>query len=173
MTGSCFRDIMIKMVEHSAFDTFIMGCIIANTIVLMIKWYGMSESVVNLIQNVNYGFMAIFTLEAIFKLIALRKNYFRVGWNIFDFSVVVGTLIILVIGFLDLGEFGIQSTILRSLRIGRVLRILRKFKKLQIIFNTLIEALTPMASLGMLLLLLMFMYAIIGMSQFGFINITD
>ena len=117
--------------------------------------------------------MAIFTIEAIIKLFALRNNYFKVGWNIFDFTVVVGTLVILVIGFLDLGEFGIQSTILRSLRIGRVMRLLRKMKKLQIIFNTLSEALPSMGSLGMLLLLLMFMYAIIGMSQFGFINTTD
>ena len=117
--------------------------------------------------------MAIFTIEAIIKLFALRNNYFKVSWNIFDFTVVVGTLVILVIGFLDLGEFGIQSTILRSLRIGRVMRLLRKMKKLQIIFNTLSEALPSMGSLGMLLLLLMFMYAIIGMSQFGFINTTD
>ena len=53
------------------------------------------------------------------------------------------------------------------------MRILRKAKKLQIIFNTLVEALPAMGSLGMLLLLLMFMYAVIGMSQFGFANITD
>lgn len=117
--------------------------------------------------------MGIFTVEAIIKIFALRRNYFKEAWNIFDFTVVVGTLAILVIGFLNLGNFGIQSTILRSMRIGRILRILRKFKKLQIIFNTLVEALPSMASLGMLLLLLMFMYAIIGMSQFGFANVTD
>jgi hypothetical protein len=63
-------------------------------------------------------------------LFALRRNYFKETWNIFDFTVVVGTLAILVIGFLNLGNFGIQSTILRSMRIGRILRILRKFKKL-------------------------------------------
>lgn len=118
------------MVEHWLFDTFIMICIIANTIVLMIKWYGMSEAVVNAITNINYVFMVIFTIEAVFKIYALRSNYFKVGWNIFDFIVVVGTLLILIIAQLNLGNFGIQSTILRSLRIGRVLRILRKAKKL-------------------------------------------
>lgn len=117
--------------------------------------------------------MAIFTIEAFLKIYALRRNYFRVGWNIFDFIVVMGTFMVLIIGFLNLGDFAIQSTILRTLRIGRVMRILRKAKKLSIIFNTLVEALPSMASLGMLLLLLMFMYAVIGMSQFGFANITD
>ena len=173
LTGSVVRDFFIKVTQHAIFENFIMACIVLNTIVLMIKWYAMSEAVINVIQLINYVFMVIFTLEAIIKIFALRSNYFKEAWNIFDFTVVVGTLIILVIGFLHLGNFGIQSTILRSMRIGRILRILRQFKKLQIIFNTLVEALPSMASLGMLLLLLMFMYAIIGMSQFGFANITD
>jgi hypothetical protein len=107
-----------------------MACIVLNTFVLMIKWYAMSNSVINAITLINYVFMAIFTLEAVIKLFALRRNYFKETWNIFDFTVVVGTLAILVIGFLNLGNFGIQSTILRSMRIGRILRILRKFKKL-------------------------------------------
>lgn len=76
--------------------------------------------------------MAIFTVEAVCKLIAMRKNYFRVGWNIFDFIVVVGTVLILIISFLNIGgsSIAIQSTILRSLRIGRVMRLLRRMKKL-------------------------------------------
>ena len=155
---------MIKVQEHWIFDSFIMFCIIANTFILMLKWYAMPNSVIDGITKINYGFMAIFTIEAVIKLFALRKNYFKTAWNIFDFTVVIGTLVILVVGFLNLGVFGIQSTILRSLRIGRVMRLLRRLKKLQIIFNTLMEALPSMGSLGMLLLLLMFMYAIIGMS---------
>lgn len=44
--------------------------------------------------------MTIFTIEAICKIFALRSNYFRAGWNIFDFIVVVGTLLILLLGLL-------------------------------------------------------------------------
>jgi hypothetical protein len=107
LTGSMVRDFFIKVAQHYLFDGFIMGCIIANTIVLMIKWYAMSDKVINVIQNINYAFMAIFTLEAVIKLIALRRNYFKETWNIFDFTVVVGSLAILVIGFLNLGNFAI------------------------------------------------------------------
>jgi len=74
--------------------------------------------------------LAIFIFEIVCKLLAFRGLFWRSGWNIFDFIVVVGTLLILIIAQLNLGNFGIQSTILRSLRIGRVLRILRKAKKL-------------------------------------------
>jgi hypothetical protein len=173
MTGNFFRDSIIMFCDNAKFDGFIMGCIIGNTIVLMIKWYGMSAEIIEYVQYVNYVFMVIFTFEAVLKIIAFRGNYFKDSWNIFDFTVVVGTAVVLVIGFFDLGDFAIQSTILRSLRIGRILRIVKRAKKLQVIFKTLAESAPSMGSLGLLLLLLLFMYAIIGMSQFAFVNITD
>ena len=74
--------------------------------------------------------MVVFTIEAILKLIAMRKKYFADSWNVFDFIVVVGTFVILVVGFFDLGNFAIQATILRSLRIGRLLKIVRGAKKI-------------------------------------------
>ena len=116
--------------------------------------------------------MAIFTIEAIIKIFAMHRNYFLDSWNIFDFIVVVTTIIILVISFFNIGNFAIQATILRSLRIGRLLKIMRTFKTLQVIFQTLTEAAPSLGSLGMLLLLLIFMYSIIGMKLFGFLNIS-
>ena len=103
LTGHTVRDFFIKLVENWIFDSFIMFCIVANTVVLMIKWYAMSDGVVNAIALINYVFMAIFTVEAVCKIFAMRKNYFRVGWNIFDFIVVVGTILILIISFLNIG----------------------------------------------------------------------
>lgn len=76
-----------------------MACIIANTLVLAIKFYNMSEELTIAIEYVNYVFMAIFTIEAIIKIIAMKTKYFYDAWNIFDFIVVVGTLIILILTF--------------------------------------------------------------------------
>lgn len=78
---------------------------------------------------------------------------------------VVGTIIILGITWAGLaGGLEILGTILRTLRIGRVFRLIKKQQKLQEIFKTLIDATPAMASLGLLLMLLIFMFAIIGMS---------
>lgn len=74
--------------------------------------------------------MAVFTIEAVLKLMAMHRTYFWETWNIFDFIVVVATFLILIIGFLHLGDFAIQATILRSLRIGRLLKIIRGAKKI-------------------------------------------
>ena len=166
------KDICVDIVTHKAFDLFIMGCIIGNTIVLAIKWYIMPLWVISIIEVVNYVFMVIFTLEAILKIIAMGKNYFKESWNIFDFTVVVMTALILGITWLGVGgNLGVTSTILRSLRIGRIFRLVKKAEKLQIIFQALLDAIPSMGSLGLLLFLLIFMYAIIGISQFALIKI--
>lgn len=98
--------------------------------------------------------------------------YFKDSWNVFDFTVVVGTLIILGIAWAGIGEnLDILGTILRTMRIARVFRLIKKQQKLQEIFKTLISATPAMASLGLLLMLLIFMFSIIGMSQFALINL--
>ena len=165
-TGSMIKDFCVDIVTYKGyFDLFIMGCIIGNTIVLAIKWYIMPLWIVSVIEVVNYVFMVIFTLEAVIKIIAMGGNYFKESWNIFDFTVVVMTALILGITWLGVGgNLGVTSTILRSLRIGRIFRLVKKAEKLQIIFQALLDAIPSMGSLGLLLFLLIFMYAIIGIS---------
>ena len=129
------RDVCIDIVTHKWFDGFILGCIISNTIVLAVKWYMMPEFVISTIEILNYVFMVIFTIEAILKIFAMRCDYFKDNWNIFDFIVVVLTAIILGISFLGIGgNLGVTSTILRSLRIGRIFRLIKRAEDLQIIF---------------------------------------
>ena len=87
--------------------------------------------------------------------------------------VVIGSLV--AVGFSLFPGLGIdlkmQSTMVRILRVLRVLRIIKRARKLQIIFETLIAAAPAMGSLGILLLLLQFMYGIIGMQLFAMIKL--
>jgi len=149
-----------------------MACICLNTCLLGVQWYAMDESIEEGIQYANYVFMAIFTLEAILKIIAMKKKYFKDSWNIFDFIVVIGTILVLVLSFSGAGvDVSTQSTILRSLRIGRVFRLVKRAKQLQIIFQTLIVSLPSLGSLGVLLVLLLFLYAIIGVYLFATVQL--
>jgi len=91
-----FRNFFIKISNSEAFELFILGCIILNTCVLAAHWYEMPESVVLAFEKVNYTFMAIFTVEAIIKLIAQKRLYFKDSWNLFDFIVVVCTAIVVI-----------------------------------------------------------------------------
>lgn len=121
------RNWCINLTEHRYFDLFIMSCIIGNTFILGFNWYMQPESYKTPIDVINYIFMVIFTIEAIVKIIAQRKDYFRDSWNIFDFTVVAGTIVILVLNWAGIGDsIAILGTILRTLRIGRVFRLIKK-----------------------------------------------
>ena len=135
-TGDELRDFCLDIVTHDFFDKFILGCIVLNAIVLASNWYMMPESVTTIVDILNYIFMVIFTLEAIIKITAMRSKYFKDGWNVYDFTVVVLTAVILLLTWLgpyinlEVGNLGVTSTILRTLRIGRVFRLVKKAKQL-------------------------------------------
>lgn len=105
--------------------------ILLNTVVLGLVWFGQPDIMVRITEICNFIFMIIFTMEAVIKIIAMRKNYFKESWNVFDFVVVTLTLLILALNIFKIEvEFGNSAMILRALRIGRILRLLKKLKSL-------------------------------------------
>ena len=168
------RNFCITIAKSSFFDSFIMICILLNTAVLALVWFDQPKEIPVLAEILNYVFMAIFTVEAIIKIIAMKKIYFLDPWNIFDFSIVSVTLIIILLKMWNIEiSFGNGATILRALRIGRILRLLKRAEQLKIIFHTLLDSLPSLCSLGLLLIIIFFMFAIIGRSMFGFTQINE
>ncbi|CAL8093988.1 unnamed protein product [Orchesella dallaii] len=82
--SACLKPI----VYHRVFEYFITFCIIINTIVLGLEHHGQSREFDDYLQIGNYIFMAIFTAEAIIKILAMQCEYFDIKWNIFDFVIV-------------------------------------------------------------------------------------
>jgi len=119
--------------------------------------------------------MIIFTVEAVIKIVAMQCTYFKESWNIFDFTVVIATLVALIVSMIPgLGiDLGMQVTLVRMLRIMRVLRIIKKVETLQIIFETLLESLPALGSLSTLMMLFFFLFAIIGVSQFSMVQLQS
>ena len=130
-TGSKIRDFFQKIVQNQAFDIIIFTCICLNTIVLALAWYGMNKDILSVLEVLNYIFTGIYTIEMIFKIIAFGKSYFRDGWCIFDFLIVMSAwlgIILLQVFSIDVGSI---STIIRSFRIARVLKLIKAAKNLQ------------------------------------------
>jgi hypothetical protein len=97
LTGYKCKDNMHLLASHRNFDNFIMLCIILNTACMTVTWYRQEESLHNLFENINFAFTIVYTIEAIIKLYVFRKTYFRDGWNVFDFTIVVSAWIGFVI----------------------------------------------------------------------------
>ena len=116
----------------------------------------------------NYIFTAIFSIEAIIQLIAIEPRvYVSDGWNIFDTVIILGSILSIFISANTSLEIRGVITILRSFRILRLLRLIKRGNSLRLIFNTFVITLHSLANIGGLLLLFIFMYSILGMIIFG------
>lgn len=99
----------------------------------------------------------IFVAELGAKLFAQRLNFFRQGWNIFDFIIVGISLLP--------GSGGLS--VLRALRILRLLRVLSVAPSLRRVVEGLVTALPGMASVFLLMALLFYIGAVMSTKLFG------
>lgn len=112
-------------------------------------------------------------MEAILKIYALRNKYFLDGWNVFDFIIVIGTFIGILISGVTPYSVGPQTTLIRSFRIGRIFRLVKKAKSLRMIFNTFVITIPSFANIGGLLVLMLYVYSILGVSLFSTVKLQN
>ena len=137
------------------------------------SWYGMDQGIIEILELMNYIFTVIYTLEMVVMLAAKGKEYFKDAWCLFDFIIVVSAwvgIILLQVFNIDVGSI---STIIRSFRIARVLKLIKTAKNLQQIFQTFILAIPEMINVGALLMLFLFLFAVLGVSLFSEVKIQD
>lgn len=115
----------------------------------------------------NLVFNIIYSFEAIIKLTAFGCDYFNDGWNNFDFLIVISGWLGTVADNIDGLDIGSFMTVLRAFRIGRIFKIVKKYRDLKVLFYTFISAFPQLTYVGGLLLIFMFVYAILGVQLFS------
>jgi hypothetical protein len=123
-----------------------------------------------ILENV---FAAIYTLEAALLLSAYGRMYFNDGWRIFDFSIVCSAIVGWFCDYLFKINVGPISTVLRSFRILRVLKMIKRFRSLVKIINTFVVALPQLVQVGSLLLLFLIIYAELGVFLFSKVKLQE
>ena len=144
------------------FQRFIITTIILAGVLAGIETdAGMMAAHGTLLHSLDKIVLAVFIIEAILKLTALSPrpwNYFRDGWNVFDFAVIVLCLL------------PMDSQFAVVLRLGRTLRLLRlvsALPKLQLLVGALIKSFSSMGYVSLLLGIMFYIYAITGVHLFG------
>nr|BCR34228.1 sodium channel protein type 1 subunit alpha [Ciona intestinalis] len=163
---------VFDIVTHQMFEITIMLLIVANMVTMMIETHDMSPTFESILEYVNYVFVAIFTGEALIKMFALRHHYFKNPWNVFDFIVVILSIIGSTMSEL-INKYFVQPTlfrIIRLARIGRILRLIKGAKGIRTLLFALMMSLPALVNIGLLLILVMFIYSIFGMSQFAYVH---
>uniref|UniRef100_H9GF31 Sodium channel protein n=1 Tax=Anolis carolinensis TaxID=28377 RepID=H9GF31_ANOCA len=167
-----FQGFIFDCVLNQAFDVCIMLLICLNMITMMVETDDQSPEKVNILYKINMVFVAIFTAECISKLVALRHYYFTNGWNIFDFVVVILSIVGSVLSDI-IQKYFFSPTLFRVIRlarIGRILRLIRGAKGIRTLLFALMMSLPALFNIGLLLFLVMFIYAIFGMANFAYVK---
>ncbi|KAL7976447.1 hypothetical protein Chor_008396 [Crotalus horridus] len=167
-----FNGFIFDVVLNQAFDVCIMLLICLNMVTMMVETDDQSPEKVNILYRINMVFVAIFTAECIFKMTALRHYYFTNGWNIFDFVVVILSIVGSVLSDI-IQKYFFSPTLFRVIRlarIGRILRLIRGAKGIRTLLFALMMSLPALFNIGLLLFLVMFIYAIFGMANFAYVK---
>ncbi|XP_048200211.1 sodium channel protein type 1 subunit alpha isoform X1 [Perognathus longimembris pacificus] len=170
--GNKFQGMVFDFVTRQVFDISIMILICLNMVTMMVETDDQSEYVTSILSRINLVFIVLFTGECVLKLISLRHYYFTIGWNIFDFVVVILSIVGMFLAEL-IEKYFVSPTLFRVIRlarIGRILRLIKGAKGIRTLLFALMMSLPALFNIGLLLFLVMFIYAIFGMSNFAYVK---
>ncbi|KAK9823223.1 hypothetical protein WJX72_001160 [[Myrmecia] bisecta] len=158
------RRLAARMINSPYFDPVILLAIVLNIIIMAMPYQGQSAEYVRINDNLNAFFTFLFTAEAVVKITAFGPGgYVADRWNLLDILIVSTSLIDMIPGV----DVGIGSTVFRIFRVLRMFKVVQQARGLRTLFNTLFASLPAIFNVGSLLFLLMFVYAVLGMSLFG------
>ena len=157
-----------KFVDGRAFQNMILIVIVINSVILGLQTSPMITAAIGGVLDVlDWICLGIFVAEMLLKMVAYKFfGYFRSAWNWFDFIIIVTSL---------LSGLAVLSSIriLRVFRVFRSLKGLRGFKMisslkpLQVIVGAIGRSLPGISWTALLLMIIYYIFAIIGVTQFG------
>ncbi|ROL28013.1 Voltage-dependent T-type calcium channel subunit alpha-1I [Anabarilius grahami] len=153
-------------------DIFITFIICVNVVTMSLEHYSQPHSLEITLKYCNYFFTSTFVLEAVLKLIAFGfRRFFKDRWNQLDLGIVLLSIMGIILEEIEISAaLPINPTIIRImrvLRIARVLKLLKMATGMRALLDTVVQALPQVGNLGLLFMLLFFIYAALGVELFG------
>uniref|UniRef100_A0A674E5E9 Voltage-dependent L-type calcium channel subunit alpha n=1 Tax=Salmo trutta TaxID=8032 RepID=A0A674E5E9_SALTR len=170
------------VVNSTGFEYVMFVLIILNTLCLAIQHYGQSHLFNYAMDILNMVFTGVFTVEMIFKLIAFKpRHYFADAWNTFDALIVVGSVVDIAITEINVSSHlhntedsaRISITFFRLFRVMRLVKLLSRGEGIRTLLWTFIKSFQALPYVALLIAMLFFIYAVIGMQVFGKIALVD
>ncbi|XP_056311571.1 voltage-dependent L-type calcium channel subunit alpha-1C isoform X1 [Danio aesculapii] len=183
------------VVNSTYFEYLMFTLILLNTICLAMQHHGQSQSFNKAMNILNMLFTGLFTVEMILKLIAFKpRGYFSDPWNVFDFLIVIGSIIDVILSEINPADpsssppssvvrpMGLQNTednarisitFFRLFRVMRLVKLLSRGEGIRTLLWTFIKSFQALPYVALLIVMLFFIYAVIGMQMFGKIALRD
>ncbi|XP_041838955.1 voltage-dependent T-type calcium channel subunit alpha-1I-like [Melanotaenia boesemani] len=153
-------------------DLVITFIICINVITMSLEHYSQPQSLETTLKYCNYFFTSTFVIEASLKLVAFGfRRFFKDRWNQLDLAIVLLSVMGITLEEIEINaSLPINPTIIRImrvLRIARVLKLLKMATGMRALLDTVVQALPQVGNLGLLFMLLFFIYAALGVELFG------
>uniref|UniRef100_A0AAQ5Y062 Voltage-dependent L-type calcium channel subunit alpha n=1 Tax=Amphiprion ocellaris TaxID=80972 RepID=A0AAQ5Y062_AMPOC len=166
-----------KIINSSQFEYVMFVLILGNTLTLAVQHYEQSKLFTSIMDILNMIFTVVFTIEMIIKLLALRAHhYFIDPWNSFDALIVVGSVLDIAVSEFSpkVETYGkVSITFFRLFRVLRLVKLLSKGEGIRTLLWTFVKSLQALPYVGLLIAMIFFIYAVIGMQTFGKVAIDD
>merc|ERR1719431_833697 len=152
----------------------VFAAILLNTTSLAMKFYNQPPAYTDFLDVLNQVFTYFFLVECILKLGAFRfKNYFRDPWNAFDFFIVAGSFVDLAMAKINPDSKTGAVGFLRLFRVARLVKLLNKDEGIRTLLWTFIKSFQALPWVGLLIILIFFIYGVVGMQIFGKIALQE
>uniref|UniRef100_A0A674C7H1 Voltage-dependent L-type calcium channel subunit alpha n=1 Tax=Salmo trutta TaxID=8032 RepID=A0A674C7H1_SALTR len=188
------------IVTSCYFEYLMFLLIMLNTMCLGMQHCNQSTHVTDLSDMLNVIFTVLFTVEMVLKLMAYKaKGYFGDPWNVFDFVIVIGSVVDVILSEVDvtLASSGglyclhgcaevnpmqaiaasenarVSITFFRLFRVMRLVKLLNRSEGIRNLLWTFIKSFQALPYVALLILMLFFIYAVVGMQIFGKIALID
>jgi voltage-gated sodium channel len=151
-----------RLVDSPAFTAAVVVVILANALVLGLQTYpSLEREHGDTLDLLNGLFLGFFVVEIGLRIASYGRrpwNYFRDGWNVFDF---------VAVGLAFVPGLQRNSTVLRLARLARIVRVVHLLPDVRILITAVIRSLPPLASMAILTTLILFVYGMVGWQLFG------
>ncbi|XP_055645910.1 voltage-dependent L-type calcium channel subunit alpha-1F-like isoform X4 [Falco peregrinus] len=189
------------MVNSTAFEYIMFVLILLNTIALAVQHYEQSKPFNYVMDLLNMVFTGLFTVEMVLKIIAFKprvgarweggegvtqggggssppprtQHYFCDAWNTFDALIVVGSVVDIAVTEVNSSEDSsrISITFFRLFRVMRLVKLLSKGEGIRTLLWTFVKSFQALPYVALLIAMIFFIYAVIGMQTFGKVALQD
>ncbi len=158
------REYFVAIRSNKTFEMTVIAIIILSAMLIGATTYDISPFWLDVLGVFDIAVTLFFLAEVLIRIAAEEKarNFFKNGWNVFDFTIVTASLIPV-----DESQMVLLA---RLLRIFRVLRLISIIPELRVLMNALVKAIPRIGYVALLMFILFYVYGAFGSFFFEEIN---
>ena len=159
-----WQQAFLRLRSNKIFETAVIIIIVLSALMVGAKTYEEANRFTPILNVLDWAVTLFFLVEIIIRMLAERRfrDFFKSGWNIFDFIIVVASMMPV--------ESSETVLIARLLRVFRVMRLVSMVPELRMLMNALLKALPRMGYVALFMFIIFYIYGAVGSFLFHDIN---